>query len=213
MRKAGIVAGTLLILAKSASADKNFGLGLGYDRVFSDQARIIDTLKPNIHLRAPKYTMLELGAEVGKSLVLDFKFHLLRFDRFSLHLIDPGIYLPFHDLFFTRQDVKRSFDFIFGGGVDVFLYQGLMVSLGARWMFPNYFQVMPDVKDGKYDQQTAIAEDEGTGSGPPLGPPMLWSIPIEDPAAKALNHANFLKDIYLDSLGAVHLTFDLRWYW
>lgn len=213
MRKISITAAAYLIcLTKTVHADKNIGVGLGYDHVYSDKARVIDTFKPNIHLRAPKYTVLELGAEVGQSLVADLKFHFIRFSRFSLHLIDPGFYLPFHDLFFMRQDVERSFDFTFGGGVDVFLWRGLMVSLGARWMMPNPFQVVPDVKDGKYDANT-ISKDPTMGSGLPIGPPTLSQTPSEQVADQALERANFLKDIYLDSLRAVHLTVDLRWYW
>lgn len=213
MKKGAVVVALSLIFGtKVVRADKNIGVGFGYDRVFSNKARVIETLKPNIHLRAPKFTALELGAEIGQSLVADLKFHFVRFSRFSLHLIDPGFYLPFHDLFFVRQDIERSFDFTFGGGVDVFIWRRLMVSVGTRWMMPNPFRVVPDVKDGKYDTKT-ISPDPTTGSGPPLGPPTLAQTPSEEVADKALERARFLKDVYLDSLRAVHLTVDVRWYW
>lgn len=211
-KTAVLIAASFIFGVRIASADKNIGIGLGYDHVYSDKARVIETLKPNIHLRAPRYTALELGAEVGQSLVADLKFHFIRFSRFSLHLIDPGFYLPFHDLFFVRQDVERSFDFTFGGGVDIFIWRRFMVSVGARWMMPNPFQVVPDVKDGKYDTNTT-SPDPTMGSGPSLGPPTLLQTPSDAIADQALERANFLKDIYLDSLRAVHLTVDVRWYW
>ena len=119
----------------------------------------VSSPKLYVSLRALEHTPLELegGYVMGKGFDLSLRMHFLYFNKFSVHLIDPGVY--FHNGHEPNNtDIRRKLDYTVGGGLDFSVWKDLIISAGARIYLPDPGKVVDEAELRFLDESDFLEE-------------------------------------------------------